>query len=85
LNVPPDVIVQHTPSGWTNQQIMLTGLESPSTQVNDVPILLILDVYPAHRAFSLVERAREPGVPLLFVPLAEDWDSNHWTSECLES
>jgi hypothetical protein len=68
LNVPPDMIVQQTSSRWTNKQMTRISLEWLSTQVNDEPILLVLDVYPAHRMFPLLQRVRELGIQLLFVP-----------------
>jgi hypothetical protein len=68
FKAPPGVIVRHTPRGWTNEQMMRAYLEWLSTQVNDGSILLVLDVYSARQTFSLMQRARELGIELLFVP-----------------
>jgi hypothetical protein len=68
FKAPDDVIVRHTESGWTNQQIMLEDLPWLSQEAQGEPILLVLDAYPAHRTTKIQQRARELQIELLSVP-----------------
>jgi hypothetical protein len=64
----PDVIIQHTPSGWTNDDMMVQYINWLSGNCQGEPLMLVLDVYKAHRTQKLRERARELNIELLFVP-----------------
>jgi hypothetical protein len=68
FNAPQGVIIRHTPSGWTNEEMMVQFLEWLSGRVSEQPCLLVLDVYPAHRTLRLQELIRELRIELLFVP-----------------
>jgi hypothetical protein len=64
----PDVIVQHTPNGWTNDDMMAQYIEWLSGLCHGEPLMLVLDVYKAHRTSKLKQRAQELNLELLFVP-----------------
>jgi hypothetical protein len=66
FNAPDNVIVQQ--SGWTNQEMTLECLQWLSTQAQGEPILLVPDVYPAHRTPRVRQRAGELGIELLDAP-----------------
>jgi hypothetical protein len=71
FKAPDDVIIRHTQNGWTNEAMMLEYVTWLSDQARGEPILLVLDVYPAHRTPKLQQRARELHVELLDVPAGE--------------
>jgi hypothetical protein len=68
FNAPQGVIIRHTVSGWTNEEMMVQFLEWLLGRASEQPCLLVLDVYPAHRTVRLQEWARELRIELLFVP-----------------
>jgi hypothetical protein len=68
FNAPHNVIVRHTQSGRTNEEMMLEYLQWLSNQAQGEPILLVLDVYPAHRRPRVRQRAGELDIELLEVP-----------------
>jgi hypothetical protein len=63
-----DMIIRSTQSGWTNEEMMLEHLQWLSNQASGEPILLLLDVYAAHRTPKLQQRARDLHIEPLDVP-----------------
>jgi hypothetical protein len=62
------VTIHHTPNGWTNEDMMIRYLEYLSQACQFEPLMLVLDVYKAHRTTKLKKRANELNIELLFVP-----------------
>jgi hypothetical protein len=64
----PDVIIQHTPNGWTTDDLMVKYIEWLSISRQNEPLMLIFDVCKAHRTPKPRQRAQELSIELLFVP-----------------
>jgi hypothetical protein len=65
----PDIVVQHTPSGWATDTIIARYIEWLSREITrGLPSILVLDVYPSHRTDLVIETAAANDVELLFVP-----------------
>jgi hypothetical protein len=68
FRMPDDIIIRHKPTGWTNEDMMREYLSWLSELVQRELILLVLDVYPAHRTSKVQEWAQELHIDLLVVP-----------------
>jgi hypothetical protein len=68
FNAPPEAIISHTPTGWTNEALMTKYGERLSERYHGQPLFLVLDVYERHRTEHLRERASELNITLCFVP-----------------
>jgi hypothetical protein len=61
-----DVIIEHTPNGWTPNDLMVKYIEWLSRHCWSELLMLVLDVSKAHRPPKLRHRAQELGIELLF-------------------
>jgi hypothetical protein len=64
----PDVILKHTESGWSTDQMMVESVTWLSQRCGGDRFILVLDLYSAHRTPGLRAQAEQLGVELLFVP-----------------
>jgi hypothetical protein len=65
----PDVFFQHTDSGWATENLIVAFVEWLHKDVaKGCACVLILDVYPSHRAEAVLAVAEADDVELLFVP-----------------
>ena len=63
-----NLIFCHTVNGWATEEILISYLEWIHAKCNGEPCFLIWDVYAAHRAEIVQNKARELNIELLFVP-----------------
>jgi hypothetical protein len=63
-----DVMIQHTPSGWTDNDMMVQYANWFSKKCQGEPLILILDLYEAQRTLKLKQRAHELKAEIVFVP-----------------
>jgi hypothetical protein len=65
----PEVIFRHTNKGWATENLIVGSLEWLHREIADgLPCILIMDVYPCHRADAVFAAADANDVELLFVP-----------------
>ena len=60
--------MQHTETGWVNEEILISYLEWLHKNCQNEPCLLIWDVYDAHRSQKVKDKAKELNIELAFVP-----------------
>lgn len=63
-----NIVFNYTTSGWVTETIVLKYLDWLSDLYKNEPIVLVLDVYPAHRTEAVREKAKSRNIILLFVP-----------------
>ena len=68
FGTPGQTVLKVSQSGWTNEAILLEYLEWLHTTSDGCPLILVLDVYPAHRTAAIRNRANELDIELLYVP-----------------
>jgi hypothetical protein len=65
---PADIMIRHSPNGWTTEIQMIEYIECLSAQCHGERLMLIRDVYKAHPTVAFQGKAQELGIELLFVP-----------------
>lgn len=58
----------HSHNGWTTKQVMDSYLEWLRSLYGDEPLVLVLDVFSAHRHIDVKNKAQELNIELIYVP-----------------
>lgn len=61
-------LIVHSPSGWTNREVMVKYLKWLSKKMNDEPFALVFDVYKSHLDKEVRKEAKRLGIKLIYVP-----------------